>query len=363
MSGQGDYLGRLLARSLDAPATRPPGVEAPDLGGGSPSSRPQPPFSRPAAIRPRPVARFELPDPGAAFAGASPGAGGPEDGAESADAGTRQSSGHARTERGGPPGLEPMAPMMPDAESPRAGDHRGATGQRFGRSDGRDPSGLGAIVRRVLQEAPRKALARRGPEPSWTGAAEIESPRREDRSGGSRYEFAPPQEAPAPAPLSPAGRTRPEAPWVSRRAPGAIRPVRPRGVEGVRGSEGGEDSLRRGRRKAPARSSAVAGEGADGSPTRSRSPAQAMGAVPRHEGASRSSLIVARPPEPRVDGNGSAPVAGGPPPIQVTIGRVDVRAVPPPEVRSGTLSVRRSAPRPVMSLEEYLKGRAGGGTP
>ncbi len=45
------------------------------------------------------------------------------------------------------------------------------------------------------------------------------------------------------------------------------------------------------------------------------------------------------------------------PTIQVTIGRIEVRATPPPTARPQT---QRSAPS-VMSLEEYLNQRAKGG--
>ncbi|MBX9581698.1 MAG: hypothetical protein K2X87_15455, partial [Gemmataceae bacterium] len=58
-------------------------------------------------------------------------------------------------------------------------------------------------------------------------------------------------------------------------------------------------------------------------------------------------------PAPRVE-----PQPEGPPVVRVTIGRVEVRAnFPSPP--AGRPPAGRPAPR--LSLEDYLKGRAGGG--
>jgi hypothetical protein len=61
-------------------------------------------------------------------------------------------------------------------------------------------------------------------------------------------------------------------------------------------------------------------------------------------------------PQPRTTPSHVAPgpQPSAPPTIHVTIGRIEVRATPPP-----TTAKRASQPAPKMSLEEYLRSRSG----
>jgi hypothetical protein len=55
----------------------------------------------------------------------------------------------------------------------------------------------------------------------------------------------------------------------------------------------------------------------------------------------------------------SAPRAAPPPAIQVTIGRIEVRAVTPPPAEAPALPAGET-PAPILSLDAYLAQRDGG---
>ncbi len=68
-------------------------------------------------------------------------------------------------------------------------------------------------------------------------------------------------------------------------------------------------------------------------------------------------MLPARPPEPAIHLTSPADrPAEAAPTIQVSIGRIEVRAVPPPPPSAKP----RAGPAP-MTLEEYLRQRNGGG--
>jgi hypothetical protein len=72
---------------------------------------------------------------------------------------------------------------------------------------------------------------------------------------------------------------------------------------------------------------------------------QPRGAIMPHASALPGSLPASQQPSPPA------------PTIRVTIGRVEVRATPPP---SSPANVQRAAPQPSLSLDAYLKRRGGG---
>ena len=66
----------------------------------------------------------------------------------------------------------------------------------------------------------------------------------------------------------------------------------------------------------------------------------------------------ARAPAPRVAAAAPVAEASGPPPIHVTIGRIEVRAITPPAAPAAR---RPERPTPHLSLDDYLRSRNGGG--
>jgi hypothetical protein len=331
-------------------------------------------------IRPRPVSLFEpAGQPGGAYPSLAPGLVRREDapGAdEMAPDGLSEAQPAAERPGGSPPaatGLGPpprpesrppfgpsafpgrRSPPTPAAQPVEIGSQPGAGPPAVGRAPqapAPPESGPGVQLDRVRPPVELTEPVEAGPTPATTQPM---------APAGSPGAAQGPSAARGPASLPAAGdddrqTTRARAGREGRPLP-ALEPVIEKivveGVVAAPASPGGDD----------------AGQASQTRPSRPAAPAETASglepvtppAAPSPAGRA-SAGVVARPQvrlyiEPQAAASLLAPPAGAAPSIRVTIGRVEVRAVPPP---ARAARKERSGP-PVMSLDEYLSRRNQGG--
>jgi hypothetical protein len=183
--------------------------------------------------------------------------------------------------------------------------------------------------------------------------------RLEPAHAGAAPEFAAPElHRPLRAAVTPSVRP-------SLAEPAAVTPI-PRGARHGSAATSGSPSAASPRFATHATHAPQAPRDVDGQPDRSAVPggpgAPALRTLPSLLAPRAASPLAQAAPapiaRPAVDRGTrpNGPAAVSPPPIHVTIGRIEVRATTPAADRP----IRRAPPQPRLSLEDYLSGRRGG---